>query len=209
MSKAKANKKDARQRLVETAERLFYAEGIHSVGIDRIIAEAGVAKMTLYNHFPSKDDLILGVLEYREEVFDAYFEQGLARHTAAGLDRLDAFFATLHDWFASSRFRGCMFINATVELANPKHPGAKFSLEHKLAFHRLIEEIVLEVGGKRAAAFAPAISLLVEGAIVTAQMEGSPAPAEVAHQAALALLAAKPPTKKPTRKPTRKKTSRA
>ena len=70
MSKTATKKSDARQRIVETAERLFYAEGVRTVGIDRIIAESEVAKMTLYNHFPSKDDLILAVMQYREEKFD-------------------------------------------------------------------------------------------------------------------------------------------
>ena len=73
MSKTKTRTSDARQRLIETAERLFYAEGIRAVGIDRIIAEAGVAKMTLYNHFASKDDLILAVLQYREEQVNEMF----------------------------------------------------------------------------------------------------------------------------------------
>ena len=68
MDKARTKKTEARQRIVETAERLFYAEGIRAVGIDRIIAEAEVAKMTLYNHFSSKDDLILAVLKYRHDI---------------------------------------------------------------------------------------------------------------------------------------------
>ena len=79
MSKTEIKSK-ARQRIVETAERLFYAEGVRSVGIDRIIAEAEVAKMTLYNHFSSKDDLILAVLQYREEKFDGMFERWMAMH---------------------------------------------------------------------------------------------------------------------------------
>ncbi len=73
-----------RQRIVETAERLFYAEGVRAVGIDRIIAEAEVAKMTLYNHFASKDDLILAVLQYREEKFDAMFEKWMNKARQGG-----------------------------------------------------------------------------------------------------------------------------
>ena len=95
MSKTGTKKSDARQRMVETAEQLFYAEGVRAVGIDRIIAEAGVAKMTLYNHFPSKDDLILAVVEFREAKFDAMFEKWMGRHVKAGMGRLDAFFAAL------------------------------------------------------------------------------------------------------------------
>ncbi len=180
---------EAKQRIVETAERLFYAEGVRAVGIDRIIAEAKVAKMSLYNHFPSKDDLILAVLQYREEKFDAMFEQWMGRHVEGGKDRLAAFFAALKDWFESSGFRGCMFINSRVELADPKHPASKFSAKHKERFHEMLRGIVEEAAGtKTAEATASAIALLVEGAIVTAVMEQSSRPADVATEAALALV---------------------
>ncbi|MCA9179587.1 MAG: TetR/AcrR family transcriptional regulator, partial [Planctomycetales bacterium] len=106
MSKTRTSKSDARQRIVETAERLFYAEGVRAVGIDRIIAEAEVAKMTLYNHFPSKDDLILAVLQFREEKFDGLFDKWMHKHVKAGMNRLEAFFAALKDWFKSPGFRG-------------------------------------------------------------------------------------------------------
>ena len=134
MSKTRTKKSDARQRIVETAERLFYAEGVRAVGIDRIIAEAEVAKMSLYNHFASKDDLILAVLEYREQKFDALFEKWMQKHVKAGMNRLEAFFAALKDWFASSSFRGCMFINAQVELADADHPAG---LDHAAAVRAL------------------------------------------------------------------------
>ena len=91
MPKTKASS-DARTRLIETAERLFYAEGIRAVGIDRIIAEAKVAKMTLYNHFQSKDDLVLAVLKYREERINEQFERAIAHHRELGAKPIDAFF---------------------------------------------------------------------------------------------------------------------
>lgn len=189
MGKTRSKKTDARRRVLETAERLFYAEGIRAVGIDRIIAEADVAKMTLYNHFSSKDDLILAVLKYREEKFDGLFEKWMERHQKAGMNRLEAFFAALKDWFESSGFRGCMFINACAELADAGHAGAQFSAQHKERFHEMLKEIVAEIAGAKAAdAATPAISLLVEGAIVTAVMEQSSNPADVARDAALALV---------------------
>ena len=190
MSKARTKQSDARQRIVETAERLFYAEGVRAVGIDRIIAEAEVAKMSLYKHFSSKDDLILAVLHYREEKFDGMFEKWMGRHVQEGMDRLEAFFAALKDWFQSSGFRGCMFINSCVELADTKHPASKFSAMHKERFHEMLKGIISETAGAKAAeATAPAIALLVEGAIVTAVMEQSSKPADVARDAALALVA--------------------
>ncbi len=181
-------KSKARQRIVETAERLFYAEGLRSVGIDRIIAEAEVAKMTLYNHFSSKDDLILAVLHYREDKVDGMFERWMERHIKKGIGRLEAFFAALKDWFKSPGFRGCAFINATVELADADHVASLFSAEHKARFHERLTDIITETNGAKAAAIAPAIALMVEGAIVTAVMEQTSAPADVAKEAALALV---------------------
>ncbi|NQV24896.1 MAG: TetR/AcrR family transcriptional regulator, partial [Rhodopirellula sp.] len=119
MSKKPA-KSGARERIVEAADRLFYAEGIRAVGIDRIIAEAGVAKMSLYNHFSSKDDLVLAVLQFRDEKITRYFESTIQKHVDDGSDRLNAFFSALKGWFESKGFRGCAFINAVVELADSK-----------------------------------------------------------------------------------------
>lgn len=190
MSKTRAKSSDARQRIVETAERLFYSEGVRAVGIDRIIAEAEVAKMSLYNHFPSKDDLILAVLQYRETKFDGMFQKWMDRHVSKRMNRLEAFFAALKDWFESPGFRGCMFINARVELADAKHPASEFSACHKQRFHEMIRTIIEETEVVKAAeTVAPAIALLVEGAIVTAVMAESSESADVAKDAALALVA--------------------
>src|SRR5215467_5018828 len=115
---------EARKRILETADRLFYQEGVRAVGIDRIIAEAGVAKMSLYKHFPSKDDLILAVLKYREEAVLEFFRSAMERHRKKAKDPLGAFFAALKDLFESPGFRGCPFQNAAVELADPTHPGS-------------------------------------------------------------------------------------
>lgn len=189
MSKTRTKKSDARQRLIETAERLFYAEGIHTVGIDRIITEAGVAKMTLYNHFPSKDDLILAVLEFREAKFDTMYEKWMAQHIKTGKSGLEAFFAALKDWFKSPDFQGCMFINSNVEIADVDHAASKFSAEHKERFHDMLKQIIADQAGTSTAdKVAAAIALMVEGAIVTAVMEQSVEPADVAKDAALALV---------------------
>lgn len=180
---------EPRQRLVETADRLFYQDGIRAVGIDRIIAEAGVAKMSLYKHFGSKDELIAAALAYREQRVETFFRDAMARHARRKRDDLRAFFAALKDWFESPDFRGCAFINAAVELADPAHVGAKFAKEHKRRFRAFIATLVDASLGASAAKVAPAISLLVEGAIVTALMNGSADAADVARDAALRLAA--------------------
>ena len=180
---------EARQRILETADRLFYAEGVRAVGIDRIIAEAEVAKMSLYKHFPSKDDLILAVLQYREGKILEFFGSAMERHGKRTKDKLRAFFAALKDWFESPGFRGCAFQNAAVELADPAHAGTKFVREHKRRFQEFLAGLVDEAVGDVAAQVAPAVGLLVEGAIVTAVIQGSPDAVDVAREAALKLVA--------------------
>jgi len=180
---------EARKRILETADRLFYRDGLRAVGIDRIIAEAEVAKMSLYKHFPSKDDLILAVLKYREEKILEFFSTAMERHGKRIKDKLRAFFAALKDWFESPGFRGCAFQNAAVELADPKHPGSDFVKGHKRRFQEFLASLVEESLGKSAAKVAPAVGLLVEGAIVTAVIQGSPDAVDVARDAALKLVA--------------------
>ncbi|MGO9108806.1 MAG: TetR/AcrR family transcriptional regulator [Thermoguttaceae bacterium] len=180
---------EARQRILETADRLFYQDGIRAVGIDRIIAEAGVAKMSLYKHFLSKDNLILSVLKYREERLLQYFRTAMERHGKKAKTPLRAFFAALKDLFESPGFRGCAFQNAAVELADPAHPGSEFVRGHKQRFSEFLRGLVEESVGKAATKVAPALALLVEGAVVTAVIQGSPDAADVARDAALKLVA--------------------
>jgi AcrR family transcriptional regulator len=179
---------EARQRILETADRLFYQDGIRAVGIDRIIAEAGVAKMSLYKHFPSKDDLILTVLKYREEGVLEFFRSAMERHGKKAKNSLRAFFAALKEWFETPGFRGCAFQNAAVELADPTHPGSEFVRGHKERFGEFLRGLVAEAVGT-SAKVAPAVALLVEGAIVTAVIQGKPDAADVARNAALKLVA--------------------
>src|SRR5262245_10286810 len=188
MSTKRASMSAAKQRILDTADRLFYQDGIRAVGIDRIIAEAGVAKMTLYTYFPSKDDLIVAVLEYREAQVLAFFRTAMARHATRATDALRAFFAALKEWFESPGFRGCAFQNAAVELADPAHAGTWFVRDHKRRFAALLRGVVEEAAGPGAATLAPAIALLVEGAIVTAVIHGTPDAADVAREAAVQLV---------------------
>ena len=176
-----------RQRILETADRLFYQDGIRAVGIDRIIAEANVAKMSLYKHFPSKDDLILAVLQHREHSTDEFFRSAMKRHAKAK-GPLGPFFAALKEWFETPGFRGCAFQNAAVELADPSHPGTEFARGYKRRFGEFLRGLIEESVGGKAAKLTPAVSLLVEGAIVTAAMQGKPDAVEVARDAASRLV---------------------
>lgn len=175
---------DARSRLVETADRLFYQHGIRAVGIDRVIAEAGVAKATLYAHFPTKDDLILAALQHREAAVTAFFAEASARHGGG----LAGFFAALREWVADPRFRGCAFQNAAAEVADPAHPASVFVRDHKRRFHAGLGELVTQAGAPPA--IAPAVALLVEGVFPQVALTGDPTAADEARNAALRLVRA-------------------
>ncbi len=179
---------ETRERILETADRLFYEHGMRTVGIDRIVAEADVAKMSLYKYFPSKDDLILACLQHREETVQKYFTEALARHEKRGQDKLRALFSSLKEWFSSDSFRGCAFQNAVVELADPSHPGTEFARNYKKRFQDFLVELVKGSVGNSAAKNVPAINLLIEGAIVTAVIQNNPSVLDVAREAALKLL---------------------
>src|SRR5262245_3980680 len=179
---------EARQRILETADRLFYQDGIRAVGIDRIIAEANVAKMSLYKHFASKDDLILAVLQHREEGVLEFFSSAMERHSKKAKKPLRAFFAALKDFLESPGFRGCPFQNAAVELADPVHAGTEFVRGHKQRFSEFLRGLVEQTVGKAGAKVAPAVGVLVEGAIITAVIQGNAHAADVARDAALKLV---------------------
>ena len=182
----------ARERLLQTARRLFIAEGFRAVGIDRIIAEADVAKTTLYSHFPSKDDLIVAVLREQDFSVIEMFSGAVEQASSKGRSSLNAFFNALKKWFQSEHFRGCAFINASVELADAAHPAFRFAAQHKQAIEKVIHDAVTaEHGRKVADAVAAAIALLVEGAIVTALLQQKSKPADIAKKAAICLIESK------------------
>jgi AcrR family transcriptional regulator len=158
----------ARDRILVTAHDLFYRDGIRATGIDKIIAESGVAKLTFYRHFPSKDDLVLAFLDYRHDRWMAWFVDALARHgahTGAGLGALPG---ALGEWFADPGFRGCAFINSVVEVDASVAGAADISRAHKVEMEQVIGELVL--GRPDRTAIAQAAAVAVDGAIIRAQM---------------------------------------
>jgi len=179
-----------REHLIETAARLFNEHGYHATGIDRILAESGVAKMTLYNHFRSKDELILAVLRRRDETFRNRLIRAAEDLAETPRERLLAIFDVLGEWFRSKDFHGCMFINASAEFGAPDSAIRAASCEHKRLLTRYVEGLAEAAGARDPAALAGAIMLLVEGAIVSAQINCDCAPAEQAKRAAATLVAA-------------------
>lgn len=158
-------------RILHTAHDLFYRDGIRATGIDRVIAESGVAKKTFYRYFPSKDDLIVAFLDFRHENWMAWFRDALARHGGT----LTALVPALAEWFGSESYRGCAFINSVVEVGATLPQALDISRRHKRDMTAAIRALM--PASRTAKADAQALALAVDGAIVTAQFADSPADA--------------------------------
>src|SRR5918995_3803391 len=161
-----------RERLIDTAVELFYRHGYHATGIGRILEESGVAKMTLYKHFHSKDELILAALRRRDERFRNDVMRELAARTDDPAERLVLLFDILDDWFSQPDFSGCMFINAAAEYADPDEPIHAAAAEHKRLFANYLRSQAGAAGADDPNALAERLVLLMEGAIATAHVSG-------------------------------------
>jgi AcrR family transcriptional regulator len=178
----------ARDRLLGAADALFYRRGIRNVGIDEIIATAGVAKASLYNHFASKDELILAYVQRRDDAWFAWFREEVERRASAPAKRLLAVFDVLIDFVGETSFRGCALQNTFVELADRAHPAHKAVLASKRALRGYLGDLAEHAGLAKPKAIAEQLGLLVEGALLTSSLEGSDTPAKTARAAAAALL---------------------
>jgi AcrR family transcriptional regulator len=177
----------ARERILETAGRLFYRDGFHAVGIDTVIAEAGVAKMTLYRHFPSKDALIAAYLERSNREVMEWLEDAVA-----GVDdplaKLVAAFDAVTTLATSPRCLGCTFQAAAAEFPDPDHPGHRVALAHKRAILERFGGLAREAGLRDPDGLAAQLLLLMDGAWVAARMFGPNNHARSAAGAARALI---------------------
>lgn len=177
-------RRPARARVLETATRLFYAEGVHSVGIDRIIAEAGVAKATFYHHFPSKDDLV------RAYVTEQSSWQRAAAATmpaASSRETLETVFTFMCDFGAGPGYRGCPFIYTAAEYPDPAHPVRQAIAEHRRWTRDLYRDLLAADGHPDAERTADILLLLRDGLSVSFDLD-DPARVRAAALEALARL---------------------
>jgi len=152
--------------------RVFYRNGFHCTGLDMILKESGISRMTLYNHFKSKDELIVAALRRRDEIFRnglMKFVEGASRDP---IDRLYALFEYHEQWFNAEDFKGCMFINASAEYCDPESPARRVSADHKIECTRYIAKLCTDAGLDDPEELAEQINILLEGAIVTAYIQG-------------------------------------
>jgi AcrR family transcriptional regulator len=171
---------DMKERILQTADRLFYLQGIRAIGVDTIAAEISISKRTLYNHFPSKDALVL-----------AYLERRLVQPRASDespLEQVLGTFDSLERRFAAKDFRGCPFVNAVAELGPKDKAVKKIATAFKESRRLWFRDLLIELGVTDPEALATQLTLLVDGAIAQDLVRDDPAMARAAKVAATALL---------------------
>lgn len=168
-SQAAGDRSRPRERLLVTAARLFYAEGIRAVGVDRLIAEAPVTKATFYRHFPTKDDLVVAYLRREDEIVRGKVAGAL--ELPAG-EAVTAVFAGLAEQACGPGFRGCPFINAAAEYPDARHPVRRAVDEHRAWYRHTLSELVTAAGLPNPDLLAGSLMLLRDGALVVGYLDG-------------------------------------
>jgi AcrR family transcriptional regulator len=187
--RATGGRDSGRERVLETAYELFSRHGTRAVGVDRIIAESGVAKMTLYRNFASKDDLILAFLERREERWTREWLQAtVERRAETPAQRLLAIFDPFAEWFARDDFEGCSFINVMLEIDDPGSPVRRESVRQLSEIRGFIGGLAKDAGIDDVDGFARQWHILMKGCIVAAA-EGDRLAAARARELGTLLLA--------------------
>jgi len=175
-------------RILNAAARLFYRRGIRAVSVDEVAAAASVTKVTVYKHYRAKDELVAACLHALDERFFAWFVDEVEARADDPGDRLLAVFDVLDLWFRRRDFRGCAFINTTVELADPCHPAQEAVMAHKTRCRRYFRALAEAAGLDDPDAISDQWMLLTEGATITALVEGDKAAAHRARAGAQAIL---------------------
>jgi len=182
-------KKDARERILDTAYELFSRNGIRAVGVDRVIAESGVAKMTLYRNFASKDELVLEFLRRREERWTKkWLQEEVERRAEDPAERLLAIFDVFDAWFRQDDFEGCSFIKVLLEMADPASRVRQASVVHLASIRAFLQGLAADAGVADPEDFACRWHILMKGSIVAAG-EGDREAARRAQEVGKLLLA--------------------
>jgi len=174
--------------MVDTALRLFYEQGLHAVSVDTILMEAGVSKPTLYKYFRSKNELILAALRQRDEQVRNWLMREMEHRGKSTRGQLLALFDILEEFFQSKEFRGCMFINATVEFPELDDPIHHAAAEHKRIFGRHIAQLVDSLEVLAPDELTQELLILMEGAVITAHVSRSKTAAKYAKKSAEVLI---------------------
>ncbi|MDQ3151067.1 MAG: TetR/AcrR family transcriptional regulator [Actinomycetota bacterium] len=189
LSRESVRGEGGRERVMKAAYDLFSRRGIHAVGVDTIISAAQVAKMTLYRHFASKDQLVLAFLQRREEVWtEEWLKTQVKARAATPAARLLAIFDIFGEWFALPDFEGCTFLNVMLEFDDADHPVRRASVRHLANIRSFIRDLAAALGIEDPEAFSRQWHILMKGAIVAAG-EGDIDAAARARELGVLLLA--------------------
>jgi len=179
-----------RQRILDTASEMFYRDGVRAVGIDAIIARSGVAKMSLYRNFPSKDALVTAWLEDRNEFFWGRWERAEASHAGNPRGQLAAILDMVAATVSHPKWRGCPFLNTGTEFPEPDHPARAVILANKRAVGKRLQALATAAGARDPDLLAQQLQLLIDGAYAIGQSLGPAGPAKTVASAGRALIAA-------------------
>jgi AcrR family transcriptional regulator len=177
---ATVEKADMKERILRTADRLFYLKGIRAIGVDTIAAEIGISKRTLYNHFPSKDSLIKAYLDRRFVVAKP--------SEKPPIEQILRFFDSLERHFSAKDFRGCPFVNAVAELGPEDRSVKKIAKAYKESRRLWFRDLLIQLEIAEPDDIATQLQLLADGAIAQNLVRDDPAMARAAKAAAKALL---------------------
>ena len=169
------NHQPRRQHLLEVASQLFSDHGYHNTGVDTITKHSGVSKTTLYKYFDTKEDLILETLEIQHhriiKLFESYIEASQRKHpNYLPHQHIPSIFDATKDWRSEKDFTGCKFINASAEYSDPNDPIHQCAAKHELAQKEIIFDLLSELPKKQARSLSEQIAILIDGAIVVAQI---------------------------------------
>lgn len=177
-----------RAELIRKSLDLFYRNGFHATGMDLVAAETGVSKTSIYKHFRSKEELILAVLQLRDEDFRGWLYSRLEALADTPRGQLAALFDALEEWFKQPGFQGCMFIKASAEYQSIQDPINMQSAEHIRLLQVHFTDLAARAGAREPEKLARQLMILKEGAVVLAVMGHRSAPAQDAREAALVLI---------------------
>jgi AcrR family transcriptional regulator len=179
-----------RERILESASRLFYQRGVRAVGIDLVIAEANVAKTSLYRYFRRKDDLIAAFLEREDADFWGMWERVASAHTDDPAGELNAQLEWIGERVGRQNYRGCPQINVAAEFPQADHPARAVAASHKREMRKRLRGIAKRLGVKRPSELAGQLSLLINGAFVSSQILDANEAKPLLRRAAYALVEA-------------------
>ena len=185
----------ARDKVFATARELFYREGFRAVGVDAVVAASGVAKTTLYRWFPTKDDLVVAVLDSRNEEFWAQWEATAERYTGRPREELLAQLKWISRSIASEESRGCAFLNAAAEFPDPSHAVRERVARNKQTLRRRVLSLCMAAGAKDAPLLADQLVLMIDGAFAGSEAMGKNGPAKALFRAAESAVDAALPRK--------------